>query len=134
MIKKIKINTISFYDKDAKGAALITKTGKPFRRAQIQIDEYGLEKITGPIWDDKSPINFWKQGQEVLANIYTEPYNGKDWLKFEVPKKEDLMQSEIEDLKKRVSSLEKQLDGAEVVGEPIDEPPVEEIDPSSLPF
>lgn len=132
MIKKIRINTIYANTKNKEGKEFRDKNGKLYWKVSIQTDEYRkedgtLEYIGALVFDSKSPILQWKQRDEVTVAIRR---NDKGYLEFSIP-------TRIDSLEDRVAELERKFAGLEVVDESVDiahQEPVEEIDPSSLPF
>ena len=84
MIYTIKRVTTS--DKKRDGSLLLTRNQKPFLKVGIQVAEHGETWINGLWFDGACP---WKENDKVELNITKETYNGKEQLKFELPKKEN---------------------------------------------
>lgn len=81
------------------GTPLLTKTGKPYAMLSIKTQEHGDKWLSG---FEGSVSKNWKVGDCVEFNVIP---NG-EYLNFEVPKVEDTLKAEIENLKARVKTLE----------------------------
>lgn len=81
------------------GSPLITKDGRPYAMLSIKTEQHGDKWLSG--FEGTISKN-WKVGDSPEFNVVP---NG-EYLNFEVPKPEDALKADIEDLKKRVCKLE----------------------------
>lgn len=97
-MEKVTLTRIAVTDKRKDGTILEGKYGK-FYRVGIQTKEYGEEWING---FSNTSVE-WAEGDVMELDISKEEWNGKEQLKFKLPKKEDLQADEIEKLKAQLA-------------------------------
>lgn len=103
MIKTVTITKISRQQKQGRKGAFMS-IGLQLNGKNTWVN--GTDNIGGP-------TSQWKEGQTVTINVYEDSWIGQDgqqrtgW-KFKFPKDSDLLRREVEDLKRRVMSLENQ--------------------------
>lgn len=76
---KYTITNVRRYSKDKDGNPLKTKTGKPYERVNIQVQEHGDKWISG---FGNSRNKNWQSGEEVEIDVKE---NGQ-YLNFDMPK------------------------------------------------
>lgn len=104
MIYTIKRVSVSDTNKD--GNKLYDKNKKPYLKVGLQVAEHGEAWINGLFFAPTCP---WKEGDKVELEIKKELYNGKESLKWELPRKEnkfEKIENDITALKLRVTTLE----------------------------
>lgn len=103
MIKTGKLTQVFVNDKDKTGKPLIgVKSGNPYRIVVIGLDTM-KERLSGFVHDIEKDVRLgWKVGDEVTISVEKK---GEYW-NFELPKAEDLILVEIEEIKKRLDKLE----------------------------
>ena len=131
-IEKVTITKFSATDKKKDGTDCVTKHGKKFWKAGIQTKEYGEEWLNGLIFKE---VN-WVEGDVVDIEVKKEEYNGKESLKFRVPKSEEVDQAEKD---AKIAELEAKLAKAEGKDESTEESTEEEksdddINPDDIPL
>ncbi len=98
-MKKITIEKCFIRAENKQGVPFRTKqTNKPFKMISLLTTEFKPKYISAMIWDGNSPLNLVQEGQ-TLEVIVTE--NG-EYLNFELPKKEDLLEQRIKALEDAV--------------------------------
>lgn len=101
-MQKVKITQIFKTNKDKNGNILKNKDGREYTRMSIKIE--GNESwISGFENKDNSS---WKEGDEVVVNIEKVTQGDKVYLNFKNPSELDSLRAVVEDLEKRVKSLE----------------------------
>jgi len=128
MIEKLTLTQISSTDRKKDGTECLTKQGKRFWKVGLKTKEHGDEWMNGLVFKEVE----WKEGDVVELDTKMEEYNGKESLKFRVPKKEEKAladkDAEIAALK---AKLEKKEDVPEITPEPV---PEDEINPDDIPL
>src|SRR3990167_2470575 len=104
-MKEQIISYINVFKTDKEGKPYTTKTGKPFVRVSIKVEDelYKDQFISGLWFGADCP---WKVGDVVSLIIREEEYQGKKSLKFELPKKENPNQKYFEEITGRLLKLE----------------------------
>lgn len=114
MIEKVTILRVSTTDTKKDGTPLVGKYG-PYFRVGIQTKEHGDKWLNG--FSGKLPT--WQEGDEVDLDITTEEWQGKEQLKFRIPKAEDLKDAEIARLKAQVAGKVDDVNTDEIKAEDI---------------
>ena len=107
MIYTIKRVSVSDTKKD--GSKLYDKNNKPYLKVGIQVAEHGETWANG-LWF--APTCPWKEGDKIEMTISKELYNGKEQLKWELPKKEnkfEKLENDIALLKLAVKDIQDRL-------------------------
>jgi len=86
--------TLTYVNREQK----TSKAGKPYTSLSIKAQEYGDRFING--FGNQDNAN-WAVGQSVEVNVVEKPYNGKNYLNFEMPKIAD----KVNDLAKEFNSI-----------------------------
>jgi hypothetical protein len=73
----------------------MSKNGKPFVRVSVKTADTGNEYVSGLWFGADCP---WKVGDKIMMEIKKETYNGKESLKFELPKKENPNAKQFEEI------------------------------------
>ena|SRR3990167_8714420 len=102
-MKEQTLTYINQFKVDKDGKPYTTKNGKPFVRVSVKVEEYGNEYVSGLWFGADCP---WKVGEKIQMEIKKEIYNGKESLKFELPKKENPNQKYFEEIAGRLLKLE----------------------------
>lgn len=97
-MKKVEITGVWINEKDKNGNPFISKKGIAYKKMSIKTKEYGDKYLSG--FCNKQNEN-WKSG-DVVEILVTE--NGQ-YLNFEVPKKEEVLGNEIEQLKTSIGRM-----------------------------
>lgn len=137
MTYTIKRITTSTTNKD--GKPLIDKNRRPFLKVGLQVAEHGETWVNGLFFGAQIP---WKEGEKVDLNITKELYNGKEQLKFEIPRKENPNAKALEELANRMTKVELRMATLEnqlkpqPVKYPEGEPPTPNFEPDEdrIPF
>ena len=101
MTYTIKRITTSTTKRD--GTALIDKKGRPFLKVGLQVAEHGEQWVNGLFFGTQVP---WKEGEKVDLVISKETYNGKEQLKFEIPRKENPNAKANEEILNKLTKIE----------------------------
>ncbi len=94
-MKEYELKYVKVFKENKDGQPYKSKNGKPFVRVSIKVEDYGDNYISG-LWFE--PDCDWKIGEKKELIITKEIYQGKEQLKFEIPKKEDKTAQAIERL------------------------------------
>lgn len=111
-LQKLNIIKVAYTDKKKDGQLLIDKYDKPYFRVGIQCNEYGQQWLNGFL---RFKPDDW-QGKLKEVEVWKEEYQGKEQLKFGLPKRD--MWAEIKELKNRVHILEELTLGQKDEGQP----------------
>lgn len=95
---KVHLTDIKRYDKDKEGNPLKTKDGRPYTRLVIKTDEYKDKLISG--FDNQETKN-WQVSQEVEIEVEQKG----EYLNFRLPKKDDKMLQDIQELRTQITKL-----------------------------
>lgn len=110
MIKKVTLTQVDLYEKKKDGTPLTfvdKKTGEKRRYKKIRIGIQGMKETAwGAVWSSDSPLNHWERDMEVTIDLYQDE---KGFWNFKLPNKDSELRDMIEDLKARVSALEKDV-------------------------
>lgn len=96
-METVKITRIAKFDKNKQGQPLVTKNGKPYTRLLINTDKYGEQPLSGFA---NSETDSWKEGDSVEVKVEKVNVNGREFLNFSTPRKEDKLQGEITSVRK----------------------------------
>lgn len=100
----VKITKVSATDKKKDGSTIINKFGKTSWRVGIKTNEHGEKWINGFL--SFNPTNW--EGTEQDVEIYEEEYNGEKKLAFRLPKKSDvsdLVLTEVRAIKDQIATI-----------------------------
>ena len=86
MIEKVTITRISSTNQKKDGTMLISKYGKEYFRIGLQTEEHGEEWLNG--FSNSTPD--YEVGDKIEIEVTTEEWQGKEQLKFRIPKKDAL--------------------------------------------
>lgn len=121
MIETVTITRVSAWDKKKDGTKLTNQYGD-FWRVGIQTEEH-TTSAGDPVW-----INGftkykpeWTEGEKIELEIAEEEYKGEAQLKFRLPKKEAVLENEVETLKKQLAEKEGAIEEDKEAGADIDD-------------
>lgn len=100
MEKKLQELVIDYVKSETKTSA---RTGKPFVVVSFCTKMHG-ETVWFQGFGNKETEN-WEKGSKVTVKIWMEPYNGKDYWKFETVSATDLLELRVAKLEKVVASI-----------------------------
>ena len=98
-MEKLKIVRISRVNKTS-------KAGKPYVSLGLQVDKYGTQWLNG---FGNASNNAWKEGDEIEVKVEKKEYNGKEYLNFETPKREDLLQTEMTKVRSQIFEIVQEI-------------------------
>lgn len=101
-MEKVKLTKIYTTDKDKQGNALKSKKGFPYTRMSIKCEQYGDQWISG---FQNEGNKEWKEGDEVEIIKTENTKDGKTYLNFEVPKKDDKVVEMLSDILNKLGKL-----------------------------
>lgn len=101
-MEKIKLTKLYTTDKDKQGNALKSKKGFPYTRMSIKCKQYGDQWISG---FQNEGNKDWKEGDEVEIIKTENTKDGKTYLNFEVPKKDDKVVEMLSDILNKLGKL-----------------------------
>ena len=84
-MQNYEIKYVNVFDKNKDGQPYLTKNKKPFWRVSLKLAEFGEQYLSGVVFDEPR----FKVGEKIELVVSKETYNGKEQLKFELPKKEN---------------------------------------------
>lgn len=126
---------------DREGNALTTKDGRPYTRMSIKVDSKGDRYVSGFGTSENAG---WKVGDEVditIVEAAAKDKNGRPYLNFSMPKKEDKIDDKLEMILNRIVSIKLELAAIRSFVEPKkksyeteEQPPDDEVDPDLVPF
>ena len=105
--KSYELKYVNQFAVDKSGNPYKTKNGKPFVRVSIKVAEHGDNFISGLFFGENCP---WKVGETVELVIAEEEYQGKKQLKFDIPRKDDKMLGELNNLALKIGVMSGKLD------------------------
>lgn len=100
MEKKLQELVIDYIKSETKTS---TRTGKPFVTVSFCAKMHG-ETVWFQGFGNKETEN-WEKGSKVMVKIWVEPYNGKDYWKFQTVEAIDLLDLRVSKLEKIVAGL-----------------------------
>lgn len=101
-MEKIKITKIYTTDKDKLGNPLKSKKGFPYTRMSIKCEQFGDQWLSGFQNADNKE---WKEGDEVEIIKTENSKDGKIYLNFETPKKDNKVIEMLSELLIKVGKL-----------------------------
>jgi len=99
-MQKLNITKCVATDKKKDGTPIVNKYGKTVWRVGILTDKYGEEWINGFL-----PFEPKWEGTEQELEIYEEEFNGQIQKKFNLPKQEDKLMSDIKEIKQMLYQI-----------------------------
>lgn len=92
---KVKLTYVRSEEKTSQG-------GKKYTSVSIKTQQHGEKFLNG---FGSKETSSWKEGDEVEVNVVEKEYNGKTYLNFEVPNKDDKISRALEFLKDDVQAV-----------------------------
>jgi len=134
-MEKVKLTKIYTTDKDKQGNPLKSKKGFPYTRMSIKCEQFGDQWLSG---FQNEGNKGWKEGDEVEITKTENTKDGKTYLNFEVPKKDDKVVEMLSEILIKIGTINAKLDVlyGNAKGTPKVDPdyPDEDINPEEIPF
>lgn len=105
--KKITLTQVNRYTTKKDGSTLMGSNGKPYTSVRIKCAEFGEQFLSG--FGNKENAA-WKSGDQVEVLVEKKEVGGKEYFNFSIPKKEEKMADEMNQLVTKVARLRFQMD------------------------